>query len=58
MYDYITKELPSVLQSLKELDVSNVSTELPSITCFFWEEGFMLCQHALYLSICSQQSTF
>lgn len=26
MYDYITKELPSVLQDLKELDLSNVSS--------------------------------
>jgi S-formylglutathione hydrolase len=25
MYDYITKELPSALQELKELDLSNVS---------------------------------
>ena len=34
MYDYITKELPSVLQSFKELDLSNVSNAFISLHNF------------------------
>lgn len=61
MYDYITKELPSVLQKFKELDLSNVRNAFsspntlpmcPIQSAMFFQYGQLACSTTPPAHIC------